>query len=455
MAIYTVGAPGTLETVLGLHGVQPWRVPFLIACNDVEVKRKGALIDLKIDGAATPLRRDDIVTLDDPPPQPCSLAAAVITRLPSMYRDYAMTGPAVPNDPHIPRLARLFQLKPQTQLLQPPGNTIKEFIEMLAGDAAVTAPVRDLLLGTHATRSGAVATRAAPGDRQSNLPFERLEEAVAQRTLIVPAHLVKPRPKESGADVPPRFVIRGCAVGEAVPWLRQLKLALGGGLQVVAPKYEHALGSFAGPAGEGLYEFLAYEFDLYRPKPLATAADIVTAFIAAGYVGYDQQPIPNQVWAQWVPKGSPPQPWSSHLKFWSAFANRDLTALASFSTWEERFIDHPVKVPAQTDPVTDAERRKALEAHLGARENFKTTHPWPAYVRLGYSSVAKLVSGFTWTYKHDASVLECRGTRQVYTVHQPMVDAAGRLIHNFYPIRPAGPTKDMFTDRDLRFFAAV
>ncbi len=457
MASFIVGAPGTLEEVLAIHGVQPWRTRYLITCSGVTVERHQARLDLTVDGPTTPLHRDDVVNLPDPAPAPCAAARQAIANFPAAYRDYALVAPAVgPNDTHIHRLARFFDIRDQTIRLQPSSGSLKEFIDMVKSDSAIKYPVRDLMVGAHASPHGGFSIAPTPG-AVANINYEKLEDAVAKRTLIVPPEVLQPRPKDAKQqEVPARFIIRGCAIGEAAPVLRKLKEALGGALQVVAPKYEHALGSFSGPGGEGLYEFLAYEFEVFSPTPLATDQDVVNAFIAKGFKDYTGQPIPNKTWPQWVPKGAP-QNFHKELKLRSSHAGRDVLAMAFFRVEQEPFVLGEIPVNVPQDPGSDSARRAALVAYFEAEPRFKSTHAWPGYVRYGYSSVAEMVAGHTWTFRHNASAgrLFCKGTRMTFLVHQPILDARGELIHNFFPIRPPGKPKETFTDREPAFFAAV
>lgn len=458
MATIIVGAPGTVEWVLGVHGLQPWRAGYLIQCGQISVKRNGAAIDLKVDGAATALFRGDELKVDDPPPAPCPGQLAKVGAA-GAFRDYAMVSIALgPTDKHIPRLERFYDLRGQTIRLKPPDAALKAFIEMLARDAAVAGPIRDLMVGTHAAAAGSIAVKPTASEI-AHIQFERLEKAVADRNLIVKPELLQPRPKDANQrDVPARFVIRGCAVGAALPYLRKFKEALGGAVEVVAPKFEHAIGEYANPHAHGLYEFLAYEFFLSRPKPLATDQDIVAAFIAEGLLHYDGKPIEAKTWAQWIPVGSPPRDKHEHRKYFSKVANRDVTGFAFFTTEKQDFPGEPVLVGLPFDPGTDAARIVALGVHINNDPRFKATHPWPGYVRLGYKSLSEMVDGFTWSFQYDAAreKLICRGARTTYTVHQPIVDtASGALIHNHFPIRPAGAPTEVFTDRDARFFAST
>ena len=125
---------------------------------------------------------------------------------------------------------------------------LKEFIDMLAQDTKVSGPIRDLMIGTHASGSGSIALRAVAGE-DAHIQFERLEKAVTDKNLFIKAGLLQPRPKDpkSQADMPARFVIRGCAVGVAMPFLKKFKEALGSTVEVVAPKYEHAIGDYTRP----------------------------------------------------------------------------------------------------------------------------------------------------------------------------------------------------------------
>ena len=110
------------------------------------------------------------------------------------------------------------------------------------------------------------------------------------------------------------------------------------------------------------------------------------------------------------------------------------------------------------DPGADGARMVALEVHLYKERLYKETHPWPIYKRLGYESLNDMVHGYSWTFQYNSAAerLVCNGTRTTYTVHQPIVDTkSGTLIHNHFPIRPAGTPTEAFTDRDGRFFAST
>jgi hypothetical protein len=455
MATITVGAPGTLEWALGVYGFQAWRAAYLVHCNQVKVKRNGALIDLKVDGPATALLRGDELTVDDPPPIPCP---GGMSKVPT-HQDYALVSIDIgPTDTHIKRLKRFYDERGQTIRLEPPNLALKEFIDMLSQDAKATAPIRDLMIGTHASGSGSIAVRAVAGEN-AHIQYERLEKAVTDKNLFIKAGVLQPRPKDpkSQADLPPRFVIRGCAVGVAMPFLKKFKEALGSTVEVVAPKYEHAIGDYSGRGGDGLYEFLAYEFELYQPKKLKTDKDIVGAFVAKGLLNYDAKPIDGKTWASWIPIGSPPADFSKHRKYPSTPAKRQITGLAFFNTRHEDFPGPPIVLNLPADPGTETNRKAALRTHLDNEPRFKSDHAWPAYVRLGYKNMNDMMDGFVWSFQYSSTTnkLTCIGKRWTYMVHQPIVEPSGELIHNHFPLRPMGQPTIAFTDKDPRFFATT
>jgi hypothetical protein len=365
--------------------------------------------------------------------------------------------PFTPEDKHLPRLMELYDAKWQVVRLKPRGHSLKEFAEMLKGDPAMAFPIRDLHLGTHAGNVGVLDTAAVPGGTR-NLSFERLEDAVANSTFKIDPKLLQPRPKDDkNIDLPARFVIRGCAVGQAVAYLAKFKEALGGGLQVVACKYEHAAGSFSGPAGAGIYEFLAYEFEIHRPTALPTDQDIVGGFIAAGFKDIRDKPITKGQWEIWIPRGRPPRTETKRLRLQSRLAGRELVATSFFDVRDEAFFLADVVVDAPQDPGTDADRLAALKTHLRAQRRFQDDHPWPGFRRLGYGSMDAMLAGYTWKFRYDSSEkkLHCMGRRTTYVVHQPIVDGKDGFVHNFFPTRPKADPKEMFSDGNSRYFVTV
>lgn len=57
----------------------------------------------------------------------------------------------------------------------------------------------------------------------------------------------------------------GCNIGKAPSFLAEWKKALGGNVNLIAPKHFDGLSS---EDGYGVWEFLCYEFELSVPKPV-------------------------------------------------------------------------------------------------------------------------------------------------------------------------------------------
>jgi hypothetical protein len=454
MPDFAVAKPAVLGPFLLDRGVQPWRVPVLVQCGGITATRLGEPLDLRVDGPGTALRANDVVRVQDRLSASCVSALGMVAS--KEGQDYAMLGPPSRRDDHIPRLGRLLRARPGTVLLG--AASLEEFVQQLGDSAAVTHPVRDLVLACHASPRGVLVVPLKRGGDRFTL-FEDLEDAIKAGTIVIPTALVAPRPpRPGGFPQPVRFLIKGCGIGWAVPFLRRLKEALGlGGLAtVVAPRFFHAAGEFRSPAGAGLYEFLAYEFPAFVPgtKPLRTRHQLVSAFRLRGYTDYEGKPITEKQWQEWIP--DPPVAQEKPLWFGSSFAGRPLKATSFFSVGPQDPVE--LGVPAEKDPGSDEKRKEALGDYLATLPVFQSTHDFPIYERVFCKDLKEMLDAHQWRYSFDGEkkMLKCTALRMVHVVHQPITDKkTGELIHNFFPTRPAGQAQRMFADDDRRFFVSV
>jgi hypothetical protein len=466
MASFTVSKNEPLGPFLVAQGIQPWRVDPLVRCRGVIARRKGERVDLDVYLSNTPMRKDDEVVVEDTSPSTCVPMMTLAAN--KLGRDYGITGPPLgAGDQHVVFLARLLRARPDTIVLAE-NETLAGLVERIGKEQSITHPIRDLIVACHASPAGALTIpMKAGGERTTN--FEDLEQAIKDGTLAIERDLVVPRPQGGGGfPLPLRFLIKGCGVGWAVPFLRKLKEAfgLGGLLSVLATRYYHGSGYYSGPSGTASYEFLAYEFWAWGPEPLKTRQEVRDAFAAKGYTDYTGKPIASGQWESWVPDVLRYDREMFHqksLRFDSKLAGRELTALSFFSGGEEKMPVHVV--PANEDPGkgkskddADKARFQAMRDYLAKAPLMQATHEFPYYQRLLYNSLEEMIDGFRWTFKYDTGkkAILCHSVRFLYTVHQPITEAGGSaLIHNVFPTRPAGPGQRMFDDGDARFFVRV
>jgi hypothetical protein len=107
----------------------------------------------------------------------------------------------------------------------------------------------------------------------------------------------------------------------------------------------------------------------------------------------------------------------------------------------------PATLALKKDPVTPAGRTAAVKNYLQSLDRFKSTHPFPEYVRLGYQTMDDFMDGWDWQFDYDTKtqLLSYNPIRDEYAVVQPItkvVPSENRevLMMNFYQNAPP-PTR--------------
>src|SRR5207244_8867192 len=187
------------------------------------------------------------------------------------------------------RYARQVHAKrPQSKVITgfgPVDNTLEAFIDALGRSTDVDHPVAYPLVVSHANDEGQlfIAMNLVAG---KVIEYEDLEAAAKSGRLRLDPALLQPRPQSAGQPALAQLRVRGCRIGNALPFLRKLKDALGGSIQVNAPKHFQYYGDITstGSGGlNGIYEQMSYDFTVSRPDALANPAALVAAFKKAGF----------------------------------------------------------------------------------------------------------------------------------------------------------------------------
>jgi hypothetical protein len=387
-------------------------------------------------------------------------------------------------DPQTIRARRLLDLRDDTER-RTSGTTVKEFIEDLVTDAGVTKPVGDLLVGAHGSSEGFMFVAMYPGQvdgdgrPSTHTDFETLEEtlAAAARSIRVPDELV-------GFTAPPithTLHFKGCNIGRDradggrtpnAPFLAKFKEALGGHVDVTAPKHFHGLWDL--DDGRGLFEYMAYEFVVRTPaRKVGKAFEgfpdrnaLIAALDAAGYSFADGTAVSLKDWRSVVPKNiGRSVGFEVTVPLGATLAGLKTLTLATDKSGRKGGRElrvEPVRfdwafVPPGGVPADTAARLAALRADMETEDRFKATHDWPAYERVGCTSLDDFVAGHHWSFSVKDSNLVCVGRRVDYTVLLPIVDrdvTPQNLIFNFYP-RPGSSDPQITTGlvpTDTTFF---
>src|SRR5262249_28122262 len=114
-----------------------------------------------------------------------------------------------------------------------------------------------------------------------------------------------PRPK-TPSDRIPYLHLKGCRIGsdETLPFLTLLKEALGGELEITAPKHSHKI--MKGGVLNGFLEYMAYEFTIRREVPVKDRIKLIREFNAQTRLKpnrfklINSQPVPSNKWEEWL-----------------------------------------------------------------------------------------------------------------------------------------------------------
>jgi hypothetical protein len=433
------------------QGLQPWRIPILVACGGITLIRSGVTVPLN--NATDRVLAKDIIRLADPTPQPCVNALAKEAGMNS--RDYAFVPGSSPFEAD---MATLLEARPSTVRIRG-VDSLASFIRELGNSAFIKNPIRDLIISSHSDPEGDLFIRMTIGSA-TVITYEDLEAAVKSKAIVIDGVLVEPRPTDpSGKPVAAQIIIRGCRIGRALPFLKKLKEALGNKNPVVAPKHLHVVARLTNPVG--FMEYMAYGFTVRRPKQLKDRAAIVDAFITdtsagAGFERIDGKRVEASEWNTWIPtkklhnRGDNRWP---NLVLHPVTQNQQ-NAPKTFRYRFRKLHEKDGSFAVAIDPGTESKRKELLKAELEKLDRYTAKHAYPEYERLGYASMTEFMDGWLWKFTWSKGTMFYNGARHEYTMIQPIVEkSSNTLILNFYPTGKHGSMLEMLKPTDDRFFA--
>ena len=329
------------------------------------------------------------------------------------------------------RARELFRRRADTSLVHRGGlATVRDFIGHLGVSPAVVRPIGNVLLGAHANSEGWLFIPMFR-DQDGWTNFETLEDTLARpaRSISIPNALIG---HNAGDPIAHNVHFKGCNIGKARPYLLQFKAALGGNVNVTAPKHFHGLYHHT---DYGVWEYMGYEFIIRRPTNFPNRAACVAAFQAGGFTLVDGNPVPNANWNKWIPRRigqTTKNKINGHLG--GVLGRRSTITVERHFRVDRTPFESAIEYADAGRVPPPAARQAAFEAAVRARATMDPAHAYPAYVRLGYASFAEFVAGHRWTHTKAGRVLNTRGDRTRYTVVVPITNPAnGNLIFNFHP----------------------
>ncbi|MBI3897487.1 MAG: hypothetical protein HY308_04220 [Gammaproteobacteria bacterium] len=451
MADYIVDGTARLDRFLRQQDVQAWRIPILIAHDGVRVFRAGTAVTPI--SATTALEDGDTVRVVDPPPS--SVTTALQQEADNNARDLAFVPGTSAYDR---RMQQLMGVRTDTVLFSDTlVDSLRGFVRALGRSDQITHPIRHLLISSHTNPEGLLFMKLDTLGA-NHITYEDLEAAVRGNTLTIASPLLDPRPNDAttGQPIAAQVLIRGCRIGQAVPYLRKLKEAFGNTLPVVAPKHFHVVAQQSRPAG--FAEYMAYGFTQARAAAFRNKAAAVRAFGAAGFTRIDGTPVPARSWGEWIPRRITSTQ-SLTTRVISPITNRRDATPAEFRVTNRTFLDQPGSVSVTPDPSSYDARKRAVRDDMVANEpRYQSSHAFPEYVRYGHATIDEFMDSWTWSFSYDSSqqLLSYNATRVEYTVLQPIVDPANNeLFLNYYPSASSGSVIERLLVTDARFFETV
>jgi len=360
------------------------------------------------------------------------------------------------------RLRRMFARRPNTGVISD-VDSVREFIDELKNDPSIATPIGSALIGAHADNEGNIFLSMFPDQQQPNEFMYKGQTNF--EVLVKTMDASRPERSINMDDVLDNsgnhFVhFKGCNIGKAPKFLKKFKEALDAD-QVTGPKFFHGIAWYE---DAGIYEYMAYQFQVFQKDPFPTRTALIAAFTAGNFTLVDgTTTVPPSSWATWIPKKIKKK-FSKSMTFalgQTAGGRKKLAIGREFRVESNR--KHPFTWTMGTlspFPAKSAYMSTLTTDITGAPE-FQSNYGFPFHERWGYATPAAFIAGLRWTFtrgvKGDPNALVASGTRSQYTVLVPVTDvSSGNLVFNFYPNdSTVGPPVAQFTDTNPTYFTVL
>ena len=358
---------------------------------------------------------------------------------------------------------RMLPHRPNTVLIHKSGFTrVEDFLNHVKNDPDLSRPVGSLIIVSHGSDQGYIQMEIDTishvdegGNRIKGTTYEVLVNAIAKETIKIPDTLINPRP--SGSPPIAVFHIRGCNVGSAQPFLMKFKAALGGNVQVSAPKVFDNNQEMV----DGAFEYLSYNFKILSRNRIDDRKQLLNAFKnrVPKFTYIDGRTVPDAYWGIWIPKRTnikrvgERKPTSPYRRF-----GREIEKQKKYRLPVMFRHNYPPGIGTYTfplggvttKPATNAAGVQLLKTVLDQHPDFQPSHEFPEYKRYGYDSLQDFIDGYKWTFNLNKkeSELTYIGKRHVYVVSPPVTDPTTclldpstdlpdpttcHLLYNYYP----------------------
>jgi hypothetical protein len=372
-------------------------------------------------------------------------------------------GFVVGSDPIHLIIKGIFQNTPNTDLVpdSKTRKTISDLLIHLEVDTTITKPVGNILLGTHGNNEGSFEL-GLDSSAPKNPHFSDLVAAETSKSVFI-----KP-PVIDLAQPAITVQFHGCRIGQAEPFMQQLKKTFGGNVLVSAPKVFdkadiHTHSSRRRGSRRvtttilGFMESLKYDYTIFQKDQFKDKAALVKAFHDKAQAGdfelMDGHAPPDDWWNNWIPTRIHQKTFDTSVKvsYGQKLQPIDTDIFPTEVKYSFRARDFQIfDVPATSSPKTEKDRKDLLRQAL----NDLPESPFPIHMRFGYDSVDDLLDNVTVPDAKSVKLngqpfFRFKGLRQEYNLKIPVTDTAtiptgktdpitANLIFNFYPLKSSG-----------------
>lgn len=454
--------PERLDKFLRRNGYQQYRIEILIKCGALKLLRQR--YPVKPIDPSIHVEEGDCVLLPSPSSENWPIACQNALQLLS-FKDYAFIPTPGEEDSFHGLMRKLLQNRNDTIL--PSGDSLDSLaaiVRSLLTYPDVTNPIRHMIVSSHANAEGNLQIRLQDGDSKF-IDYDDLNALVQNsketktNPIRIDIDLLSPRPR--GNDQVPYLHFKGCRIGQSPPFLRLWKEALGGEVEVTAPKHFHEVAPFR----NGVLEYMGYGFDVFCPFPIKDRAALIRELYTRSqqgqFVQINKDPIPLQVWMDWtpehirlpakpLPRKKKLDPWKRAHTFYVRLQNRSLEPIQIYTylRYATRYLFNEHEVPADQSLNTEEKRKRYIRNFLERDHRFQVRE-FPFHQRLGYRTLDEFMEG--WEWRLDATGKYFDPIRHEYTLIHPIAGSAKRLFHNFYQGNQTITV--MLKEDDPRFFA--
>ena len=445
---WPLAVPATEDTTVGAllaeGRVQKWRHATYCAHRAAYVRKTSDGSIVRDVSPSLAVARGDRLFIEELPPAGQAALQAIAD---AEAEDYAFVEPE--DDDYLRNAAAFFHNRPRTTVIDE-LQTLRDFVGVLRGKTAgvhareVDKPIRSLLIASHAQAHGYMDTGVA-GDADP-LDYERVRELAGQganSVLALESWFVEPRPRSGSRALPFAVEVVGCNVGNAIPFLRDLRAAMNAD-ELRAPRHL----TVALPELTCLRRVITVR----TPAPFGHRADVVRAFetvLGPAEKHLAEIVVPSEQWNVDNKVATIPAP-----EFDLVVQGRTFSPCASY-----RYRTRAVLKRRQVidpDPGSDAQRKQFVLQHVIPLDP-QYSAAFPAYLQFGEASEQDFADHLDWRFGYEGGKLTCHPVQHAYHLGIPYFLTASGTKQRFYRYCPAagGTAEDTMPTDDPRYFGKV